>query len=489
MQKLLTSFLLVVFIVGLSYGQDTLRTDIYFDVDMDDPIENELAKLDLELARNEKLKQIILTGHTDSDGSDTYNDDLSKRRVINVQNYLKAKVKVPISIDYYGEKEPVSKNDHDQGKQKNRRVEVSLVFVKDTSHYITMEDVYNELSSQEQVFTIRTNRDTVLTLNEGTVVNISANTFTTATNRMILTVKEVYDYTEMIGERTTTNSNGRQLETGGMLNIKATDENGNLISADKELAIFMPTDDIKEDMQVFYGDHDPHHNINWQLGDSLNTNSGWGSGITGVSNSFLNEWGLIPPLGLGCPFFWCRVRNGVSRMLGIVNKEWMFAERTDLYQEYRDSIRGLMDSLGVNSYAELQEKLVEGRINEGNASSTDMGYYAFSSSRLGWINCDRFVRRDPLITMNTEVDANDDNFTSLVFLSMSSIFSGRSNGQQTISFYRVPKGDPVYHVIIKTEKDKVLLSTVRTEVNDNAPPPNFETLKLSELKGRLAGLQ
>jgi hypothetical protein len=190
-------------------------------------------------------------------------------------------VKVPISIDYYGEKEPVTNNDDDHGKQKNRRVEVSLVFVEDTSNYITMKDVYNELSSQQQVYMLRTDRDTVLTLNEGTVVNITANTFTTATNRMILTVKEVYDYTEMIGERATTNSNGRQLETGGMLNIKATDENGNVISANKDLAIFMPTEDIKDDMQVFYGDHDPHQNINWQLGDSLNNNSRWGSGMTG----------------------------------------------------------------------------------------------------------------------------------------------------------------------------------------------------------------
>jgi len=81
------------------------------------------------LVLNEFNKTLInVYGHTDSDGSDTYNQTLSERRAASVGSYLTSH-----QIDAnrvmtmgFGETRPIASNDTSDGKQKNRRVELEL---------------------------------------------------------------------------------------------------------------------------------------------------------------------------------------------------------------------------------------------------------------------------------------------------------------------------------------------------------------------------
>lgn len=69
-----------------------------------------------------------LIGNTDSTGPAAYNMDLSKRRVITVQNYL-INQGIPanhLSIDEKGERQPISTNDTAEGRAQNRRVEIHI---------------------------------------------------------------------------------------------------------------------------------------------------------------------------------------------------------------------------------------------------------------------------------------------------------------------------------------------------------------------------
>lgn len=101
---------------------------VYFAVDKDDLSKESEANLDKNvkiLKENPDLK-VRLTGHTDSDASDEYNLDLSRRRVERVKQYL---INKGISADRiktaaYGEKEPVTSNLSETDKAKNRRVEI-----------------------------------------------------------------------------------------------------------------------------------------------------------------------------------------------------------------------------------------------------------------------------------------------------------------------------------------------------------------------------
>ncbi|MEA5097156.1 MAG: OmpA family protein [Burkholderiaceae bacterium] len=75
------------------------------------------------------VEVIIATGHTDSIGSDAYNQKLSVRRAEAVKAYL-VKKGVPAKQIYTegkGEKQPVASNKTKAGRAKNRRVEIEVV--------------------------------------------------------------------------------------------------------------------------------------------------------------------------------------------------------------------------------------------------------------------------------------------------------------------------------------------------------------------------
>lgn len=72
--------------------------------------------------------QILIEGHTDADGSEEYNMDLSLRRANAVSMYLGNQQVNPTRFHTqgYGETQPVGSNDTVEGKSLNRRVEIAI---------------------------------------------------------------------------------------------------------------------------------------------------------------------------------------------------------------------------------------------------------------------------------------------------------------------------------------------------------------------------
>lgn len=72
---------------------------------------------------------VEVAGHTDSKGTDEYNQALSVRRADSVGNYLMGKglVRDRFIITGAGESRPVASNDSESGRAQNRRVEITLV--------------------------------------------------------------------------------------------------------------------------------------------------------------------------------------------------------------------------------------------------------------------------------------------------------------------------------------------------------------------------
>ena len=72
--------------------------------------------------------ELLIVGHTDSQGSESYNQQLSERRASSAAEYLIEQGLRPsrISTQGKGESEPVASNETEAGRQQNRRVEVAI---------------------------------------------------------------------------------------------------------------------------------------------------------------------------------------------------------------------------------------------------------------------------------------------------------------------------------------------------------------------------
>ena len=90
-------------------------------------IDDALAKL-----RGVDLEMVIATGHTDSVGTDRYNQRLSERRAAAVKDYLVSKgiPAAKITTIGKGESQPVATNKTAEGRQKNRRVDIEFKGVR-----------------------------------------------------------------------------------------------------------------------------------------------------------------------------------------------------------------------------------------------------------------------------------------------------------------------------------------------------------------------
>ncbi len=113
--------------VKIEEGQIIRLDRIYFDFDKWDllPASNEQLDELVGLLNSYPSMRIAVHGHTDSKGSDRYNEVLSDRRSKAVHDYLLNHAVEYSRLEYkgFGEVKPVDTNDSDEGRQNNRRVE------------------------------------------------------------------------------------------------------------------------------------------------------------------------------------------------------------------------------------------------------------------------------------------------------------------------------------------------------------------------------
>ena len=108
----------------------SITLSIEFDVDQSDikpSYHDELAK-GAAFIQQYSNQKILVAGHTDSTGNEPYNEALSQRRAESVRAYLVENFKLDADKLFargFGEKAPIASNDTIDGRQRNRRVELS----------------------------------------------------------------------------------------------------------------------------------------------------------------------------------------------------------------------------------------------------------------------------------------------------------------------------------------------------------------------------
>jgi OOP family OmpA-OmpF porin len=121
-------------LAGKEDGQrNVLRLKVEFDFDKASIRQSsypDLDKLGHALTGPELAgREIVIKGHTDSDGAAAYNKGLSMRRAESVRKYLADHFSIApnlIQVEAYGENKPLAPNSTEENKQTNRRVEIQL---------------------------------------------------------------------------------------------------------------------------------------------------------------------------------------------------------------------------------------------------------------------------------------------------------------------------------------------------------------------------
>ena len=111
---------------------EIIRLKVNFDFDKSDikpQYHQELADFAAYMKQQQSFTVVEIAGHTDSKGSDEYNQKLSERRAKAVRDYLVANFGLDgklFTAVGYGESKPVASNDTEAGRAENRRMEAEL---------------------------------------------------------------------------------------------------------------------------------------------------------------------------------------------------------------------------------------------------------------------------------------------------------------------------------------------------------------------------
>jgi len=110
----------------------TLKADSYFEFDKSELKSEGKAVIKVmsnEINNEERIGKLKIEGHTDSIGTESYNQKLSERRAKSVEEEFKKNLtkEIEYEVKGYGETKPIDTNATREGRAKNRRVEIKYI--------------------------------------------------------------------------------------------------------------------------------------------------------------------------------------------------------------------------------------------------------------------------------------------------------------------------------------------------------------------------
>lgn len=174
------------------------------------------------------------------------------------------------------------------------------------------------------------------------------------------------------------------------------------------------------------------------------------------------------------------IQNRVKQTQENKNKE------KDLIKEFED-IPIVYGGGEFSTSNPLFAKEFEEKVNDGNLSTisiNELNHYVFSTSQLGWINCDRFIddinrKTDLSFNLGNSVEKGD---VKIIFNDINSIMTSTYENNK-YTFANVPVGYDITIVAIKFENNQYYLSIKKTktkEIQDTIldfKPVNMQSIK------------
>lgn len=391
-----------------------------------------------------------------------------------------------------------------------------------------LRDFYKKNQQKPQLFVINNSKDTTIVCAQKTRIRIKSNSFVAAKtgkalpNTLQISVQEYYKVSDILLAQLSTTTNGNLLETGGMLHITANagGEQG-VLKKGSTIEIEMPRKEAKPGMQLYTGNWNKE-SINWQV--QKNT--------TDLNQTFTTV-DENPKFPGGIDQFYSYISKNIymdddattTKILAtftvdkegkVINPRIIRGSNSFLNLQILKTlakspkfIPGKMNGVPVNVFytipititgnelvkeqdTNFQKKLVEDYTDKDlqNAKIAEVNFYLFSSSSLGYINCDRLWKTSTAPKIDYAVNFKNENETSttIIFHRVKSMMRGVT-GADTVMFANIPSGEKVTLVVIKYQDSKPYLAVKETVtsakgVNDLV----FQPLTLQSLQDEMKKL-
>jgi uncharacterized protein YkuJ len=517
--------------------------NIYFEFNKSKLASEETQKLQEFCIQQEKpnFPKISLNGYSDTTGNVKDNLFLSQQRVEVVYNFLVSinYPKTKIEKHYYGESKPRSIQD----QWKNRRVEIEVLYNNSPYSYFTDPVV------EKEYFSVNNIKDTMIIAKHGTKVIIPARCFISSsgerTSNVIVSIEEYYSKDEMlVGGLTTTTDKSDFLISAGMINVKAKTEDGKdcVVDDGGSILIDFADEENNPDMQLFTG-YQRENAIVWAA-EPIAQPSPKGSifianikqkKIKGqnwfvknqfpysIANSLLQDLtfpeliksnnrcgevilsfqidtrGYLRNIKIEKGFH-PLVERDIMLTLQSISKQLPFTTNPKKAKNYvfecsiLYSIDGCKDKMfDVTRYRKKNkmysaERNFEAIANTSNVASQSSSQW-FSSTSLGYINCDRFYNAKSKTDLLVLADSDEIIDYRLVFNRINSIMTCR-NSKNGYFFSDIPVGETVSLVAIKYEDEVFQLGVVefKTKALMTIDSINMQTMNEFEIKAVLSEL-
>jgi hypothetical protein len=139
--------------------------------------------------------------------------------------------------------------------------------------------------------------------------------------------------------------------------------------------------------------------------------------------------------------------------------------------------------------AEEFQSRVEDDEKTKSITTTDVNNYVLRTSKLGWINCDRFIRgNNKRIKYKLKIKNSENTVVNMVFKSFNSVLPSRKSNEE-YDFGTVFESSDVILVAIRKEEGRLYMDIVNTNVRENQNLDfNFKEVTLQEMKTEMQKL-
>lgn len=367
----------------------------------------------------------------------------------------------------------------------------------------------------KQSFNISVESDTIITAKQGTKIFIPSGCFVfsngkTPKETVKIELKEYYSISDIVLANLSTTSDGKILETGGMIKISAKSNGKKLkINPRKEIKYLFPKNGRTSKMKLFYGNKNKNNIINWKQSNKKKKPKKKDINLIGYNIEISRDriiYGKVNEvLELveieSVVLFPSKAKPLVSNYPVIEyfkeNLDWsdenksLFVDKKKLKYSFQVNSSGIISintEQGLsaefdeyfakvlkkftaqdkktwkkeNKYTIYLRPMQKNKTQDTNIpirADLDKHYVKYSilsATKLGWINCDKFINiQDDNITMSFPLGDYHENY-SLIFKEMKSVLRGiKDTEKNKVIFNNIPKNSDVYLFVSRFVDDQL----------------------------------